>query len=178
MKMNIALISPAEASISNALFLDVREPEEHAQGHIASSVLLPLAQVDPTVVGRMLRGERRCIVVCKGGTRALKAAQMLGGAGIPNLSVLEGGIDAWTAAGLPIKAGSGGVSIQSQTRTIAGCMVLAGALLGIFVDRNWTYLAAFAGCGLIVAGLTGWCGMSVLLSKMPWNRNKACTCSR
>lgn len=178
MKINIDLVSPIGASLSNALFLDVREPYEYAQGHIASSVLLPLAQVNPTVVGRMLQGDRRCIVVCKGGTRAQKAAQMLAEAGIPNLSVLEGGMDAWTAAGLPLKSGSGGISIQSQTRTIAGCMVLAGALLGMFVDRNWAYLAAFAGCGLIVAGLTGWCGMSVFLSKMPWNRNKACTCSR
>jgi rhodanese-related sulfurtransferase len=176
--MNISRINASEASTCEALFLDVREPDEYAQGHIVSSVHLPLAQVDPAVVGRMLRGEPRCIVVCKAGTRAQKAAQILAESGIQNISVLEGGMDAWAAAGLPVKKGSEGISIQSQTRTIAGCMVLAGALLGIFVDRNWTYLAAFAGCGLIVAGLTGWCGMSVLLSKMPWNRNKACTCSR
>ena len=176
--MNIPLISPVEASTSNALFLDVRETDEYAQGHIASSVLLPLSQVSPGVVGRMLGGQRSCIVVCKAGMRAQKAAQILAGAGIQSISVLEGGMDAWIGAGLPVKAGSEGISIQSQTRTIAGAMVLAGALLGLYVDKNWTYLSAFAGCGLILAGLTGWCGMSLLLSKMPWNRNQACTCSR
>lgn len=176
--MNIPLINPSEASTSNALFLDVREPDEYAQGHINSSVLLPLSQVAPGVVGRILPNQRSCIVVCKAGMRAQKAAQILAGAGIPNLVVLNGGMDAWIAAGLPVSSGSGGISIQSQTRTIAGVMVLAGAMLGLFVDKNWTYLSAFAGCGLIVAGLTGWCGMSVLLSKMPWNRNQACTCSR
>lgn len=176
--MNIALVTPMGASTSNALFLDVREPDEYAQGHIASSVLLPLSQVEPVVVARMLPDNRHCIVVCKAGVRAQKAAQILAAAGISNLSILEGGMDAWTAAGLPVKSGSGGISIQSQTRTIAGVMVLGGALLGLFVNRNWMYLSAFAGCGLIVAGLTGWCGMSLLLSKMPWNRNQACTCSR
>ena len=176
--MNISLISPMGASSSNALFLDVREPSEYTQGHIASAVLLPLAQVDPGVAGRLLADGRRCIVVCKAGMRARKAAEILAAAGIQNLSVLEGGMDAWIAAGLPVKTGSDGISIQSQTRTIAGLMVLSGSLLGILVDKNWAYLSAFAGCGLIVAGLTGWCGMSLLLSKMPWNRNKACTCSR
>ena len=28
----------------------------------------------------------------------------------------------------------------------------------------------FVGCGLIVAGVTDWCGMGLLLAKMPWNR--------
>jgi rhodanese-related sulfurtransferase len=176
--MNIPLISPLEAATSKALFLDVREQDEHLQEHIAASNLLPLSQVTPGVVGRMLAGQRQCIVVCKGGMRAQKAAMILAEAGIPNVSVLEGGMDAWIAKGLPVKTGSEGISIQSQTRTIAGLMVLAGSLLGIFVDKYWMYLSAFAGCGLILAGITGWCGMSVLLSKMPWNRNQACTCSR
>lgn len=178
--MNITLIKPSEAIACGpaTLFLDVRNPDEFRQGHIASAVLLPLPQVDPVVVRRMLKEGQRCIVVCKAGMRAEKAAQVLADAGISELMVLEGGMDAWSSAGLPINKGDSGVSIQSQTRTIAGLMVLAGALLGIFVDRNWAYLSAFAGCGLILAGLTGWCGMSVLLSKMPWNRNKPCTCSR
>jgi rhodanese-related sulfurtransferase len=178
--MNIHPIKPSEASVygPDTLFLDVRELVEYRQGHIASSVLLPLSEVDPVVVRRLVREGQRCIVVCKAGVRAQKAAQILAAEGLGNLHVLEGGMDAWVAAGLPVKAGSGGISIQSQTRTIAGLMVIAGALLGIFVDKNWAYLSAFAGCGLILAGLTGWCGMSVLLSKMPWNRNKPCTCSR
>ena len=178
--MNISLIKPTDACTCgpDTLFLDVREPVEYGQGHIASSVLLPLAQVDPIAVRRMMQDGQRCIVVCKAGMRAQKAAQILAAGGLGHLHVLEGGMDAWVAEGLPVQAGSAGISIQSQTRTIAGLMVLAGALLGIFVDKNWAYLSAFAGCGLILAGLTGWCGMSVLLSKMPWNRNKPCTCSR
>lgn len=176
--MNIPVIAPKEASSNNSLYLDVRNSGEFEQGHIAGAVLLPLDQLNPSAVRRLVGGEKRCVVVCKGGVRARKAAELLAADGISNLSILEGGMDAWCASGLPVKRGAGGISIQSQTRTIAGGMVLAGSLLGIFVDKNWAYLSAFAGCGLILAGLTGWCGMSVLLSKMPWNRNQACTCSR
>lgn len=178
--MNITLIKPSEAcSCAPAtLFLDVRNPDEYEQGHIASSVLLPLPQVDPVVVRRMLKDDQRCIVVCKAGTRARKAAEILADSGISELMILDGGMDAWTSTGLPVNQGSEGVSIQSQTRFIAGLMVLVGVLLGVFVNRNWLYLSGFVGCGLMLAGLTGWCGLSLLLSRMPWNRNKACACSR
>ena len=178
--MNQSLIKPSEACACSpdTLFLDVRNPGEYEQGHIASSVLLPLPQVDPIVVRRMLGEGQHCIVVCKAGMRAQKAAEILAGAGISQLTVLEGGMDAWAAAGLPVNQGSEGVSIQSQTRFIAGLMVLVGVLLGVFVNKNWLYLSGFVGCGLLLAGLTGWCGLSRLLSKMPWNRNKSCTCSR
>jgi rhodanese-related sulfurtransferase len=178
--MNITLIKPSEVSAcdSATLFLDVRNPDEYEQGHIASSVLLPLPQVDPVVVRRMLPEAQRCVVVCKAGTRAQKAAQILADSGISQLMVLEGGMDAWTSAGLPVIQGSAGISIQSQTRFIAGFMVLLGVLLGVIVNKNWLYLSGFVGCGLMLAGLTGWCGLSLLLSKMPWNRNKACSCSR
>jgi rhodanese-related sulfurtransferase len=177
--MNINSIHPTEAaSCTETLYLDVRDSGEFREGHIEGAVLLPLDQLDSSVVRRLITEGKRCVIVCKGGVRARRAAERLTVDGIANLAVLEGGMDAWCAAGLPVKWGGEGVSIQSQTRTIAGLMVLAGALLGLLVNKNWTYLSAFAGCGLIVAGLTGWCGMSVLLSKMPWNRNKACTCSR
>ena len=178
--MNVSSIPPAEAHVcgDGPLFLDVRNPDEYEEGHIASSVLLPLPQLNPLAVRRMMREGQRCVVVCKAGMRARKAAQILSEGGIGNLQILEGGMDAWANAGLPVNRGSEGVSIQSQTRFIAGLMVLIGVLLGVFVDRNWLYLSGFVGCGLMLAGLTGWCGLSLLLSKMPWNRNKACTCSR
>ena len=173
-------VTPSAASAlgEETLFLDVREIGEYEQGHIGGAIALPLSQISSPAVRRMLREGERCVVVCKGGMRARKAAQMLGAAGIGNLHILEGGMDAWVAAGLPVDQGSGALSIQSQTRMGAGLIVLTGALLGFFVDKTWILLSAFAGCGLILAGLTGWCGMSLLLAKMPWNRSKACTCSR
>jgi hypothetical protein len=38
------------------------------------------------------------------------------------------------------------------------------------VHPNWVFLCAFFGAGLTMAGSTGWCGLAILMSKMPWNR--------
>jgi hypothetical protein len=51
-------------------------------------------------------------------------------------------------------------------------MIFVGVLLGFAVDPAWFGLAAFVGAGLLVAGITGWCGMARLLAVMPWNRRK------
>lgn len=178
--MNITTIKPSEACACSAdsVILDVRSPREYSEGHIPNAVLRPLPELSPGAVKPLLGDGKRCLVVCKAGTRATNAAQILAAAGVTDLAVIEGGMDAWAAAGLPVKRGSEGVSIQSQTRFIAGFMVFAGVLLGVFVNSNWLYLSGFVGCGLMLAGLTGWCGLSLFLARMPWNRNKPCTCSR
>lgn len=46
-------------------------------------------------------------------------------------------------------------------------------LLGTIVGSFWAPalgLSAFVGGGLVFAGLTGFCGLGVLLARMPWNR--------
>jgi len=53
---------------------------------------------------------------------------------------------------------------------IAGFLVTLGVLLGVTVSPWWLGLAAFVGCGLMFAGASGWCGMAILLGRMPWNR--------
>jgi len=48
--------------------------------------------------------------------------------------------------------------------------VVCGYALSLLIHPAFIYLSVFVGAGLSVAGLTGWCGMSMLLSKMPWNK--------
>jgi len=48
--------------------------------------------------------------------------------------------------------------------------MLTGVILSLTVNQNWVFLSAFFGAGLVFAGSTGWCGLAILLSKMPWNR--------
>ena len=83
-------VTPSAASAlgEETLFLDVREIGEYEQGHIGGAIALPLSQISSPAVRRMLREGERCVVVCKGGMRARKAAQMLGAAGIGNLHIL------------------------------------------------------------------------------------------
>jgi hypothetical protein len=56
---------------------------------------------------------------------------------------------------------------------IAGGMVLAGVVLGAFVNPWFLALAAFFGAGLAFAGATGTCGLALVLMRMPWNRPAA-----
>jgi hypothetical protein len=44
------------------------------------------------------------------------------------------------------------------------------------VNPNWVFLCAFFGAGLTFAGSTGWCGLAILMSKMPWNRVNCPSC--
>ena len=177
--MSISFIKPADVArdTKNHLIIDVRTPEEHATGHIQSSVLLPLPKLTPEAVRGMLHSGQSCVLVCHAGTRAAKAVALLSEAGIENLAVMEGGMEAWKSTGLPVKKGVEGISIQSQTRVISGAMVLSGLLLGHYLNPAWYFLSGFVGVGLIFAGVTGFCGMSVLLARLPWNRDKECPCS-
>ena len=54
-----------------------------------------------------------------------------------------------------------------QVQIGAGGMILTGTLLSLLVHPGWIALAMFAGVGLFVAGTTGFCGMAILLEKMP-----------
>jgi hypothetical protein len=48
--------------------------------------------------------------------------------------------------------------------------VLLGVALGTWVHLAFYGLSAFVGAGLVFAGITDWCGMAMVLAKMPWNQ--------
>jgi hypothetical protein len=52
----------------------------------------------------------------------------------------------------------------------AGLLITTGASLGHFVNYSFWALSAFVGVGLFFAGVSGFCGMAILLEKMPWNK--------
>jgi hypothetical protein len=83
--------------------------------------------------------------------------------------VLDGGVEGWTAAGRPVKRGRKTISLERQVRIAAGAMALVGAVLGFLVHPAWNVIPAFVGAGLIFAGVTDWCGMAMVLARMPWN---------
>ncbi len=62
------------------------------------------------------------------------------------------------------------ISLERQVRIAAGTLVLVGSALGAFVHPYWIGLAAFAGAGLVFAGVTDTCGMAMFLARMPWNQ--------
>lgn len=149
--------------------IDVREPAEHRAERINNAYLIPLADITYT---KLPSTARPVVFHCGSGRRSEEACKKLL-AEHPNLEVyfLEGGIKAWKNAGFPVQSsGQKIIPLDRQTLLAAGSLVLLGVIFGMLVHPAFYALSAFVGAGLMVAGLTGWCGMTKLLAKMPWNQ--------
>ena len=62
------------------------------------------------------------------------------------------------------------IGLERQVRIGAGALVVVGVVLAQMVNPGFVWLSAFVGAGLVFAGVTGFCGMGLLLAKAPWNR--------
>jgi len=153
----------------NALLLDVRTPMEFTEVNVPNSVSLPLHELTPGKVRRLLIGKTACYIFCKSGGRAQQAAQKLSGIGFDHLYVVAGGIDAWLAAGRPVNRGRASMSLERQVRISAGILVLTGTLLGFLVSPAWFALPVLVSAGLLFSSITNTCGMALILARMPWN---------
>jgi rhodanese-related sulfurtransferase len=139
--------------------LDVRTPPEYAAAHIPQARNEPLDQLRPH--------DQPVYLICRTGARAIKAAGRF-----PQGIVVKGGTQAWIEAGLPVESSPVKViSLERQVRIVAGSLVLLGVMLGWLVHPVLFVLSAFVGAGLVFAGITDFCGMALLLAKMPWNRS-------
>jgi len=166
------IITPQEASNqkNDALLLDVRTPSEFKQAHIEGAESHPLGSLDPAHIASLAAGKSQTILICRSGTRAKMAAEKLAAAGVPNLSILDGGVQAWEWAGLPLIRGKATViSLDRQMRIIIGSLVVFGAVLALTVNPLWVLLSGFMGAGLIFAGITDICPLSMLVARLPWN---------
>jgi len=154
------------------VLVDVRTPVEYAEVHVPQAWNFPLDQLDPgeLLVSGQIHREIPTYLLCRSGGRASKAAEKFKQAGIDNTVVVEGGTLAWIDARLPVDRGASKViSLERQVRIGAGSLVLAGVLLAVFVHPYFIALSGFVGAGLIFAGISDWCGMGLLLARLPWN---------
>jgi rhodanese-related sulfurtransferase len=183
--MPVQTISPTRSAEalqnSSAILIDVRSPAEFDALHAQGARLMPLDTIDPKQVAALRPDPTTPIyLICQSGGRSAKAWAKLNDAGIPNIHSVDGGTKAWEAAGLPITRGTGKtISIERQVRIVAGSLVLISAILALTIHIAFIALAAFIGAGLTFAGITDFCGMGILLSKMPWNQRRtppAATC--
>ncbi len=87
-----------------------------------------------------------------------------------NIHVLDGGVNAWLAAGLPTVKGTKRMSLERQVRIVAGGLAAVGGVLALLVNPWFAALPAVIGSGLVFAGVTDTCTMAMLLAKLPYNR--------
>jgi len=178
-------ISPAEvhrlcAGHAGFDLIDVRTPAEFEALHAEGARLVPLDRLDPQALLSTRRGSAGdpLYLICRSGARAAKARDTLVDAGCANAVVVAGGTDAWVREGLPVVRGERGViPLERQVRIAAGSLVLLGIGLAWHVHPAFLGLSAFVGAGLVFSGITDWCGMGMLLARMPWNQRAAVGCA-
>ena len=140
---------------------------------------MPLNVLDPHALMQERNGnaDEPVYVICKSGNRAGKACQKLIDAGYSNVIKIEGGTDAWVAAGLPVIRGKKAVSLERQVRIAAGFLVFAGAVAALVTNNVYfAGIPAFVGAGLMFAGITDTCAMGMVIATLPWNQCKDGSC--
>ncbi|MBV7388227.1 rhodanese-like domain-containing protein [Pasteurellaceae bacterium TAE3-ERU1] len=156
---------------ANVVLIDVREPNEYASAHIPQARSLPLSQLEHSLAH--VPAGRKVVVQCQKGKRGEKGCAIIE-QNFPHIELynLEGGIEAWQQAGLPLISTSNSkkLPIMRQVQLAAGSLVALFSLLSLAGAHGFSVLTLLIGCGLIFAGATGWCGMAILLQKMPWNK--------
>lgn len=155
---------------TRVILIDVRTPAEYDGTHVEGSVLMPVDTLDCAAVLAAAGDAELRVLVCQSGIRAERAAKKLAAAGGDGFVLLEGGMGAWKKAGLPMIGGRFMLPLERQVFIVAGLLVLSGVLLGWQLDAPWYGLSGFVGFGLLMAGLTGYCPMAMILARMPWNQ--------
>lgn len=173
--MSLPHISPKDAKRlieQGAMLIDIREPDEHARERIAAATSQPLSQINAM---RPASDDKQVMIFhCKSGNRTGMNAGRLAQAAACEAYILDGGLDAWKAAGLPVHTDTRQpLEMNRQVQITAGGLALAGALLGFLVHPGFYALSGLVGAGLMLAGITGSCTMARLLKMMPWNRTAA-----
>ncbi|MDP2124167.1 MAG: rhodanese family protein [Parvibaculum sp.] len=170
--MSLKTLTPEEAkalAARGAVVIDVRDADEFAREHIPGARNEPLSALG---AGPAAASNADIVIYhCKSGMRTKANAPKLAAARACEAYILEGGIEAWKTAGLPVAVDKGQpLELMRQEQISAGSLVVIGVALGAAVHPGFYLLSAFVGAGLVFAGVSGFCGMARLLTVMPWNR--------
>ena len=97
---NVSVADLKAASEPNRMILDVRQPEEFAQGHVQGAKLIPLGQLEANLA--RVPDNAPVYVICRSGSRSMRASDILVKNGKTDVRNVKGGTLAWQAAGYPV----------------------------------------------------------------------------
>lgn len=83
--------------------IDVRTPEEYAQGHVPGARNVPLDQLSARLSELEALKGQEFAVICASGRRSLEATSTLHAAGFSGARNVLGGTRGWQAAGYPLE---------------------------------------------------------------------------
>lgn len=100
-------VGPMEAvqfiNRKDAVMVDLREPAEFGGGHAPNARNIPQSQLDKRAGELEKLKDRPVILVCQTGGRSHAVTAQLRKAGLGQVMVLSGGINAWQQANLPVE---------------------------------------------------------------------------
>jgi rhodanese-related sulfurtransferase len=169
--MSVRTVDPATLrqwlEQGSAMLLDVREPAEHRSQNIVQARPIPLGKIDAA----QLPEGMRIVVHCLKGGRGASACEKLMRQN-PKLEIynLAGGIDAWAAAGLPIRTSGFFLPLDRQVQLTIGIALVVASGLAVFVSPLFGLITGALGLGLSIAGATGFCGLARAMAYAPWNK--------
>lgn len=159
----------AEKGNASVDFINVCTPAEYKEKHIEGVRNVPLDEIEKRA--GEFAGKTTLYVHCRSGNRSSQAIEKLTKMGIKaELVNVQGGLTAWGDAGFATLSLTNRLPLMRQVLITAGSLVLLGNILALVVAPQWIFLSVFVGAGLTFAGVSGWCGMSFVLAKMPWNK--------
>lgn len=104
------VLSPALATQlmnrEDAIVVDVRDAHEYSSGHLPGARNIPLKDLQARVGELETLKDKPLLLVCASGARSDQACAQLRKLGFSQLNSLEGGVDAWVRAGLPVARGN------------------------------------------------------------------------
>lgn len=170
--MTLPLITADKAAAlvkDGAIMVDIRSAAEFSHRHIPDSLNQAVDQMSTD----KLPADSVVVFVCQSGMRTRTNANKLAAASqnCKQYYILEGGIDGWQKQGLPVEiAPNAPLELQRQVQIAVGTLVILGVVLGTWLNPGWYLLSAFVGAGLLMAGITGFCGLARVLMLAPWNK--------
>ena len=101
--MNVNDLKAKLDNKENIILIDCREQGEWDEAHIEGAILVPLSSFPGVYAEHLKDKDAEIIIQCRSGKRSLTSCQFLMEQDFTNLTNLEGGIMAWTAAGYQVK---------------------------------------------------------------------------
>lgn len=129
--------------------IDVVPSANFAKSHVAHSLNTPLANLNPSTL-MAIRGDHAnepLYIICQAGLTSVKACEKFIEAGFENVINIEGGKNAWRAAGLPLEKETT-TSSQNKSKGIMGLIILLGAVLSLLMHPAFIALSLCAGLWL------------------------------
>jgi rhodanese-related sulfurtransferase len=149
--------------------LDVRTPAEFATARIPEAVNIPLDQLDDHAEAIADEVDDTLVLVCGSGQRAAQAQRILAEAGLRDVVVLDGGMQAWQDHVGDVHVEDPRWGLERQVRLVAGAIVLV-SVLASFLWPPARVVAGLVGAGLVFAAVSNTCAMGALLSRLPYNQ--------